>query len=553
MSLPAAPDYFELSDYTAVLRRRWRSIAALTCLGIVLAVGYLAAALPVYSATVLIQVNALPNNANAVGGRTAGPVNMDNEGQFLQSVAVAAVVRASMHSSLSLAAIEKNIHLIIPANSTYLQVTVDEATAGAAQRWANAVARAYLYERRITTQVLIGQGIRALQTQATQLQATVERLKTLIAAARPALGAPSAAIERDNVQLSVTQLTLRSVQAHIDVAMPLYDSLTAKNSVIVGTIVSPALRPDKPSSPRKLLVLPSGLIVGLLLGLAVAFVRDRRDPRVRSARQTQRLTGLDVLSDLTASGGLSTAEPLAAGAELAFGELARQASLALEAGPHVIAIAASAPGSGGSVVAASLAAALARHTDETVLICGDVRGTAVPQLLGVGQQPGLVEVLAGSRTVKGVSCRPAGTSRLSLITPGLDTAGLAPDLQYRELRQLVAESLDDARYVVIELQSVGQAAETFVMAEVADVAIVVVEEGVTRPDDLEACVQRLGRLQTRVLGAVILRTSRPRSRMPAKDSVVRSEPPIADHPVTEVIDDGGGTGRLVMDAKGAHK
>ena len=40
MTPQAAPDYFELSDYTTVLRRRWRRIAAVTLAGIVLAAAY---------------------------------------------------------------------------------------------------------------------------------------------------------------------------------------------------------------------------------------------------------------------------------------------------------------------------------------------------------------------------------------------------------------------------------------------------------------------------------------------------------------------------------
>ena len=72
MNLQAAPDYFELADYTSVLRRRWKSIAVLALAGIALAAAYLVVGPAIYTGTVSVQVNALPNNANAVGGRTGG-------------------------------------------------------------------------------------------------------------------------------------------------------------------------------------------------------------------------------------------------------------------------------------------------------------------------------------------------------------------------------------------------------------------------------------------------------------------------------------------------
>src|SRR5258708_13573235 len=105
MTSPAAPDYFELSDYLGPLRRRWLTVALLTCAGIAVSAAYLVVAPKQYTATVLVQVNALPNNANAVGGRTGGPGNMDNEAQVLKSPAAPAAVKARDHSPISRAAI----------------------------------------------------------------------------------------------------------------------------------------------------------------------------------------------------------------------------------------------------------------------------------------------------------------------------------------------------------------------------------------------------------------------------------------------------------------
>ena len=180
MNLQAAPDYFELSDYVSVLRRRWRTVAVWAAVGLVFAGLYLAVGAKKYTATVLVQVNALPNNANAVGGRTGGPVNMDNEGQAVQSAAVASIVKARIHSQLSVADLIKHIHVTVPPNSTYLQITCDASSALAAQQCANATAKAYLYSRRANIEQVLHTGIAALQAHATKLRAAIERYKTLL-------------------------------------------------------------------------------------------------------------------------------------------------------------------------------------------------------------------------------------------------------------------------------------------------------------------------------------------------------------------------------------
>src|SRR5690348_12000728 len=147
MNTQAAPDYFELSDYTVVLRRRWRRIVALAIVGAALATAYVFLAPKTYTTTVLVQVNALPNNANAVGGRTGGPVNMDNEAQAVRSLTVANLVKKRLRSSLSATDISNNIRVSVPPNSTYLQITCAASSAIGAQRCANIVGSAYLDNR----------------------------------------------------------------------------------------------------------------------------------------------------------------------------------------------------------------------------------------------------------------------------------------------------------------------------------------------------------------------------------------------------------------------
>src|SRR5262249_26094565 len=180
MNPGAAQDYFELSDYTSVLRRRWRRIAACALAGLLLAAAYVVVGPKTYTATVLVQVNALPNNANAVGGRTGGPVNMDNEGQSVRSLAVAQIVKSKLASTQSAADIAQNIQVRVPPTSTSLQIPCGAATAIGAAKCANAAGKAYLYNRRVNIMNLLGSGISALKAQAGRLRDKIKSYKVLL-------------------------------------------------------------------------------------------------------------------------------------------------------------------------------------------------------------------------------------------------------------------------------------------------------------------------------------------------------------------------------------
>jgi Mrp family chromosome partitioning ATPase len=509
-AVPDAPDYFELSDYTGVLRRRWRRIAAVGLAGLALAAAYVFLAPKTYTGSVLVQVNALPNNANAIGGRTGGPVNMDNEAQTVRSLAVAAIVQSVLHSSRSPTDISRNLKVIVPPNSTFLQISCGAPSAIAAARCANVAGKAYLDHRRLSIVSLLGTGIAALRSEAGRLGQQVVQYKILLLTARhhqknQLAGSPTQIA--DELKLNGVQTALTSVQQHIATALILYQSLSAPDGTVAGDIASPATVPTSPSSPRKLLYLPSGLMAGLVVGLAWAFLRDRRDKRVHDVRDVERLGSLPTLVNLTskAHGSLKGLESPRSAAGRAFSELARDIDASAGEGSHVLAVSGTSPGASASAVAANLAAALARTSDRTVLICADLYGTKAPELLGAHRGRGLSEVLMGAARVSEVA-NPAGElPRLRVITPGLDVSRAVLDMQQAKLKRLISDAQDDARFVVIEVQSAGESSDSLSLAQFAETAIVVVEVERSRPADIVDCVQRLGRLGTPVLGTTILR------------------------------------------------
>jgi capsular polysaccharide biosynthesis protein/Mrp family chromosome partitioning ATPase len=528
MNLQAAPDYFELSDYTSVLRRRWKTIAAVTLAGVALSVAYLQVAPATYTATVLVQVNALPNNANAVGGRTGGPVNMDNEGQAVRSTAVVDLVKKSLNSPLSVTDLSQKIHVTVPPNSTFLQITCQASSAFGAQKCANAIGRAYLYDRRVGIRKLIGAGLNAQKQEAVTLQGQVQDLKVTLFNNRHKKGnVVVSAIEVLSLKLSQTKLKLAQVNAHIAAALPLYAAMTVHDTTVVGDIASPATLPTTPSSPRKILYLPSGLIAGLVLGVALAFIADRRDKRVHSARDVERFGGMPTLMYLGGKGQrpVTGLESPRSAAGRAFSELAYYVEAGLGEGSHVLAVAATSPGSSAGSVAVNLAAALSRSADQTVLICGDLNGTRVPEILGAGRARGLSEVLTGAARPGDVLFPPADLPRLRVITPGFDVARATSAIQQSAVKHVIDDLRAEAKYVIIEVQSVGENSDTFSLARFADAAIVAVEVGRSRPRDIADCATRLGRLGAKVLGTAILPAG-PISRR-AKSTASSAAPPAA--------------------------
>jgi capsular polysaccharide biosynthesis protein/Mrp family chromosome partitioning ATPase len=520
------PDSLELGDYLGVLRRRWWIVALLVVIGVGAGAGYVKVAAKTYTGSVLVQVNPLPNSANAVAGRTSGSVNMDNEAQIVQSEQVASVAAKQLHSSLTPLALAKSISVSVPPNTTFLQIKCGASTPSAAAACANAFGKAYLSNRSGTAASGISALLTYKATQITALTAKVSRLK------RQLNGIAKTAPAHFRVQLNLNsaQALLAEITAESNKLIPFRDNLLVPGNTVVGAIYTQATPPTAPSNPRALLVLPSGLLGGLLIGLLAAFGIDARDRRIHGVRDVERFLDLPVLVNLASGKSRMQAVLLSprSRAGQAFTELSQYIAASLGEGSHVVFVAGTSAGSGCSVLAANLAATLARTRSGVVLVCADPRTTVTPALLGVPHERGLAEVLSGAATAADVARTAAEEPRLKVITPGVDVPGALLNLQYETSRKLLSELRKEYGYVIVEVQSVGEDSSAFALAEFADAAIMGVETSLTTRPAAAECLQRLDRLRTSVLGAVVLPApgSRPPRPLPEVGTAARQAAPV---------------------------
>ena len=199
---------------------------------------------------------------------------MDNEAQLAQSMTVASLANQKLHSSLALPDLVKNIAVTVPANTTFLQIGCHDTSATSAATCANDFANAYLANRYSSavsainhTQSVLGGKIDALQADRDPPRSGSTRSPEVEQGDR-SVGA-----------LNADDLTVKGLENQLNQATVVLAGLPAS----VGTVASPATPPTSASSPRILLLLPSGLLAGLVIGLVLAFVVDRRDKRIHSS------------------------------------------------------------------------------------------------------------------------------------------------------------------------------------------------------------------------------------------------------------------------------
>jgi capsular polysaccharide biosynthesis protein len=507
---PTQPTSIDMMEYTGMLRRRWWIVVALTIFGTVGGFAYYQISPKIYNATA--AVNVLRTGANqsdqVVGARAGGAVDLNSEAQLVTSATVAAAAGKIMKSPLAPTALAHEITITVPPNSGVLDITCGERTPAAAATCANAFAAAYLDNRATAAEDADATQIKNLTTEIGGLQKNVDSLNTVI----PSLPGNSLTRISDEANLKSDTARINSLTGQVS-------ALTGQAaSTVGGTVITAATPPGKSAEPDRTLVVPSAVASGLLLGLMGAWFYDRRDNRMRTAKDVERLLDIPVLLDLPRKSfgrQISLASPRSRIGK-SFTELAHSVAASLGEGSHILLVAGTEPGPEASIVAANLAATLARTHSEAVLVCADLNDSVATDLFGLSDSRGLAEVVAGRATVGEVARGPAGIPGLWVIPPGADTSLAEYHLQHDTAKALTSQLRRDARYVIIEAQATDDGTDTLALAEFADAALLTVDVNRTSRQDATSCIRRLHRMRTPILGAVTL---------PPLDSHVTIRPP----------------------------
>lgn len=171
-------------------------------------------------------------------------------------------------------------------------------------------------------------------------------------------------------------------------------------------------------------------------------------------------------------------------------------------GWRTLALTSAHPDAGKTLTAVNLAIALARELNQTVLLVDlDFKGPNILDMLGIQAEAGLVEHLQGKVELEDILVNP-GLERLTIL-PALPVAGVTSELLSSPVMKATLDEIVgryEDRFLIFDLPPLLRDDDALVFTPYVDATLLVVENGVTTPADMERCVQLLE--GTHVLGTV---------------------------------------------------
>jgi polysaccharide biosynthesis transport protein len=336
-----------------------------------------------------------------------------------------------------------------------------------------------------------------------------------------------------SVTASETQVQLRELERSSEAYKNLYQTFLQRYQealqqqsfpVTEARIISKAVGPNGPSSPRKPLVIAISVLFGLMIGAGIGAFREFRDRFFRTGDQVRDVLGVEYLGATPAivkKADTSVASPVDREVHFrnsvsnfamnyplsSFSETLRSCKIAIDLNiakaSKIVGVVSTLPGEGKSTIALNLAQVLAK-SGRTLLIDTDLRNPGTTRAIGQHAQAGLIQVLTEGLPYTSVLLHdPAsGLDVLPVVVKRRITHS-SELLASPQMHQLLSRVSAEYDYVVLDLPPLAPVVDARSIAGRIDGFIMVVEWGVVSRKVVQQTLVAEHQIAERTLGVVL--------------------------------------------------
>jgi polysaccharide biosynthesis transport protein len=328
-----------------------------------------------------------------------------------------------------------------------------------------------------------------------------------------------------------SQVRLRELETAANTYRGIYETFLSRFTQSVqqqsfpsteARVVTMAMPPRAPSSPKVGLTLALAALCGLGLGVISAMARKQLNRRIHTRAELEALLGTSCLAVLPAvlakrlspgarrgptreSGAfrqISGVAPFSATAEAL-----RYIKVAIDlhpAGGNLVGFVSALPGEGKTTVAASFAAFVARSGARTLLIDADLRNPSMTRTLGYVNSPGLRDMVIDKLPLEDLIVTDCKYSFDFLPASTRVKPSTSSDiLNSAAMKQALKVAANNYDYVLVDLPPILPVVDVKAVAHLFDAFVMVVEWGSTSTEEIVKAVSASPILSERLLGAVL--------------------------------------------------
>ncbi|MEG8222604.1 polysaccharide biosynthesis tyrosine autokinase [Sphingomonas sp. HH69] len=308
------------------------------------------------------------------------------------------------------------------------------------------------------------------------------------------------------VQYNILKRVAETDRAQYDSLLERYNQITATAGAASNNIslVDQAEAPSKPSSPNLFFNLFTSFLLGLIVAVIFAFVREYFDDTIHSPSDVESKLGLPLLGLIPVSPNVdeSLRDPKSSTTE-AYHSLVTNLRYATSTGlPKTLMITSSNDGEGKTTTAMSVSRDIASYGKRVLLIDADLRRPTLHRHFDKNKQSGLPDVLVGISRLEDVIF-PSGIPSLDVMT-GIP---MPPDpsllLGGEGLPRLIEEACKQYDHVIIDAPPLLGISDAVSISSTVDCVLFIINASSFHGGAVKSGLRRLALVGAPVLGVVL--------------------------------------------------
>lgn len=273
------------------------------------------------------------------------------------------------------------------------------------------------------------------------------------------------------------------------------------------SIVEPARVPVEPSSPRRDLNIGLGALVGLIGGIALAFLFENMDTRLYNSQDVEEVTQLSTLGWIPEA--KRQKQFIFYNGNSPQGEAFRQLRTNIFAQGHgaglrSLLVTSAEPKEGKSSIVANLAYTIAQTGRKVVVVDGDLRMPTLHRIFDLPNRKGLSNVLKPELTLD-QALQDSKVPGVKVLASGPTPSNPPELLDSPQMLDLIQELNRRFDVVLIDGPALLSVTDASILASVVDGVVLVVGAGVARVETVRSAQQQLSNVRAKLMGVVVNR------------------------------------------------
>ena len=246
-------------------------------------------------------------------------------------------------------------------------------------------------------------------------------------------------------------------------------AILRSSTVSKTRVLDAALLPALPIKPKRLLIILVGMILGFIVGIALAFLRAFLDDTLKTAEDIDKITNIPLF------GAVPLKKDKISNRQYDEALRVLRTNLQFVGGSKkskVIALTSSVSGEGKTTIAVSLAKIVAATDKKVVILDLDMRRSRMHEELGISNDVGMSSILSGHNTLNDV-LKFNVEDNLDAILAGPKPPNPSELLVTKNFDMLIQTLSETYEYIILDTPPIGLVTDAMIMLKMSDVGLIV--------------------------------------------------------------------------------